>query len=118
MANPTSSQSSNSNDNKRPDIPVINPDDSGKYIQGIVLQYGYDSVSGIWGAGYSYDNGAHFFVTDTVYGRKYRQEDAERLWKYLEPMIQNLIDKKFEELNDMNKKDGDKQNGSDSNVSE
>lgn len=87
MANQISGQSSNSNDNKRPDIPIVNPDDSGKYIQGIVLQYGYDSVSGIWGAGYSYDNGAHFFVTDTVYGRKYRQEDADRLWPYLKKYI-------------------------------
>lgn len=87
MANLTSGQSSNSNDNKQPDIPIVNPDDSGKYIQGIVLQYGYDSVSGIWGAGYSYDNGAHFFVTDTVYGRKYRQEDADRLWPYLKKYI-------------------------------
>lgn len=83
MTNTTSGQSSNSDDNKQPDIPIVNPDDSGKYIQGIVLQYGYDSVSGIWGAGYSYDNGAHFFVTDTVYGRKYRQEDADRLYPYL-----------------------------------
>lgn len=87
MTNTTSGQSSNSDDNKQPDIPIVNPDDSGKYIQGIVLQYGYDSVSGIWGAGYSYDNGAHFFVTDTIYGRKYRQEDADRLWPYLKKYI-------------------------------
>lgn len=91
LANPTSqtpSQPSGGQDTKpQPEAPVVKPDDAGNYIQGIVLQYGYDSVSGIWGAGYSYDNGAHFFVTDTIYGRKYRQEDADRLWPYLKKYI-------------------------------
>lgn len=91
LANPTYSTpnrpSSGTDTKPQPDIPVVKPDDSGSYIQGIVLQYGYDSVSGIWGAGYSYDNGAHFFVTDTIYGRKYRQEDADRLWPYLKKYI-------------------------------
>lgn len=87
LANPAGGQPSDSNNTKQPDVPIVKPDDSGSYIQGIVLQYGYDSVSGIWGAGYSYDNGAHFFVTDTVYGRKYRQEDADRLWPYLKKYI-------------------------------
>lgn len=54
-----------------------------KYIQGIVLQSGYDTETGQWGYGYSYDNGLHFFVINTVFGRKYRQEDADRLWPYL-----------------------------------
>ena len=105
------------NNNNNPNI--VPPDNNTPYLSAIISQFGTDTDEPtIQGLGYSPDNGVHFYVTDTVYGRKYRQEDAERLWKYLEPMVQNLIDKKFEELNDMNKKDGDKQNGFDSNVSE
>ena len=37
-------------------------------------------------------------MTDTVLGRKYRQEDANRLWKFLEPKIGELIDKKLSQL--------------------
>ena len=93
LANPSSSSSDSGSkdENKQPDVPVVNPDDSGKYIQSIVLQYGYDTQSGIYGAGYSYDNGANFFVTDTIYGRKYRQEDADRLWKYLQGFVSKQI---------------------------
>lgn len=59
--------------------------------QGIVNQPGYDTEDGVYGYGYSPDNGQHFYVTDTIFGRKYRQEDADRLWKFLEPKIKQLI---------------------------
>lgn len=64
--------------------------------QGIVNQPGIDSDDGVWGYGYSSDNGEHFYVTDTIKGRKFRQEDADRLWKYLEPKIKELIKEKGE----------------------
>ena len=37
------------------------PSADDKYIQGIVFQPGYDTETGQWGYGYSYDNGLHFF---------------------------------------------------------
>lgn len=49
----------------------------------IVLEPGYDTDSGEYGRGYSFDNGETFYVTDTTYGRKYRQNDADRLYPYL-----------------------------------
>ena len=55
----------------------------------IVEEYGYDTETGIYGKGYSHDNGKTFFVQDTTYGRKYRQEDADRLWPYLKGSIQS-----------------------------
>lgn len=64
--------------------------------QGIVNQPGIDSDDGVWGYGYSPDNGEHFYVTDTIKGRKFRQEDADRLWKYLEPKVKELIKEKGE----------------------
>ncbi|MBB1086366.1 hypothetical protein [Limosilactobacillus fastidiosus] len=101
------------------DSSLVPPNDDTPYLSAIISQFGTDTDDpSVRGLGYSPDNGVHFYVTDTIKGRKYRQEDADRLWKYLESMVQKLIDDKFEELNDMNKKDGDKQNGFDSNVSE
>lgn len=69
-----------------PDINPIKvpPSADTRYIQGIVLDPGYDTESNIWGYGYSPDNGQHFYVINTVYGRKYRQEDADRLLPFLE----------------------------------
>lgn len=65
---------------------------------GIINQPGYDTDEGVFGYGYSPDNGKHFYVTDTIRGRKYRQEDADQLWKYLEPKISELIDKKLSQF--------------------
>lgn len=46
----------------------------------IVLEWGRDTETGVWGKGYSPDNGEHFYVTDTTFGRKYRQNDVNGLW--------------------------------------
>ena len=59
--------------------------------QQIVMEWGKDTETGYYGRGYSHDNGATFTVTDTTYGRKYRQEDADRLWPFLKPKIEELI---------------------------
>lgn len=61
----------------------------------IVMDKGIDSESGQIGYGYSPDNGKTFFVTNTIKGRKFRQEDADRLWKFLKPMIGKLVEEKF-----------------------
>lgn len=49
----------------------------------IVQDWGRDTAEGFYGRGYSPDNGKTFVVTDTSWGRKYRQEDADRLWPFL-----------------------------------
>lgn len=46
----------------------------------IVLEWGKDTESGIWGRGYSPDNGKTFYVTDTTFGRKYREDDVDGIW--------------------------------------
>lgn len=46
------------------------------------------------------------------------ENTTDKQWKDLQPKVQELINEKFKEMNSINKKDGDKQNGSDSNVSE
>ncbi|KRL27315.1 hypothetical protein FD27_GL001069 [Limosilactobacillus frumenti DSM 13145] len=61
----------------------------------IAMDKGIDSETGQLGYGYSPDNGRTFFVTNTIKGRKFRQEDADRLWKFLKPMIEKLMTKKF-----------------------
>lgn len=61
----------------------------------IILEWGQDTESGVWGLGYSPDNGKNFYVLNTIFGRKYRQEDADRLWEFLEPKISDLIEKKL-----------------------
>ena len=53
----------------------------------IVLEWGQDTDSRLWGMGYSPDNGEHFYVLNTTYGRKYRQEDGDRIWPFLKPKI-------------------------------
>ena len=58
---------------------------------GIINQPGYDTDEGVFGYGYSPDNGKHFYVTDTIRGRKYRQEDADQLWKYLQGFVSKQI---------------------------
>ncbi len=52
-------------------------------VQKIAMQPGYDTETGQWGYGYSPDNGVHFFVLNSIYGRKFRQEDADRLYPFL-----------------------------------
>lgn len=61
----------------------------------IAMDKGIDSETGQLGYGYSPDNGRTFYVTNTIKGRKFRQEDADRLWKFLKPMIEKLVEEKF-----------------------
>ena len=75
---------------KQPIVPPTLTTDM-PYIRGIVSQPGFDTESGIWGYGYSPDNGEHFYVNDTVFGRKYRQKDADRLWPYLQGFVSKQI---------------------------
>ena len=75
---------------KRPIVPPTLTTDM-PYIRGIVSQPGFDTESGIWGYGYSPDNGEHFYVNDTVFGRKYRQKDADRLWPYLKDFVSEQL---------------------------
>lgn len=46
----------------------------------IIGEIGRDTQTGIIGRGYSFDNGNTFYVTDTIYGRLYTQNDADGLW--------------------------------------
>lgn len=74
------------NNNNNPNI--VPPDNDTPYLSAIISQFGTDTDEPtIQGLGYSPDNGVHFYVTDTIYGRKYRQEDADRLWPYLKKYI-------------------------------
>lgn len=66
---------------------VTKPTADLQYIQPIMLQPGYDTETNIYGLGYSPDNGVHFYVTYTTFGAKYRQEDADRLWKYMQGFV-------------------------------
>ena len=75
---------------KQPIVPPTLTTDM-PYIRGIVSQPGFDTESGIWGYGYSPDNGEHFYVNDTVFGRKYRQKDADRLWPYLKDFVSEQL---------------------------
>lgn len=79
-------------DNKRDNSSLVPPNDDTPYFSSIINRFGTDTDNpSVQGLGYSPDNGVHFYVTDTIKGRKYRQEDADRLWKFLEPMIKKLI---------------------------
>lgn len=110
LANPAGSSSKPSNPDKptNPDKPV-NPDNPDKpkptpqeeMFRQIVEEYGYDTETGIYGKGYSHDNGKTFVVQDTAYGRKYRQQDADSLWKLLKPMVESFI-----KVNEGGKADG------------
>lgn len=70
---------------------VTKPTADLQYIQPIMLQPGYDTETNTYGLGYSPDNGVHFYVTYTTFGAKYRQEDADRLWKYLQGFVSKQI---------------------------
>lgn len=64
----------------------ITPSTTPLYRQ-IIGEAGYDTDSGIYGLGRSYDNGKTFHVMDTVYGRIYRQQDGDSIWPFLQPKI-------------------------------
>ena len=78
-----------------PDKPITPPEltPTMPNIRAIINEPGYDTDSGIYGYGYSPDNGQHFYVQDTVLGRKYRQADAERLWPYLKSFVTTQLGK-------------------------
>lgn len=59
------------------------PTSEDKMVRQIILQAGYDTETGIYGLGCSFDNGATFKVHWTIYGQKFYQEDADRLWPFL-----------------------------------
>ncbi|ADW01241.1 tail fiber domain-containing protein [Limosilactobacillus fermentum] len=56
------------------------------------MEWGQDTESGVWGLGYSPDNGKNFYVLNTTHGRKYRAEDGNRLYPYISDQIQDKID--------------------------
>lgn len=58
----------------------------------IILEWGQDTEAGVWGLGYSPDNGKNFYVLNTTHGRKYRAEDGNRLYPYISDQIQDKID--------------------------
>ena len=64
----------------------ITPSTTPLYRQ-IVGEAGYDTDSGIYGLGRSYDNGKTFHVMDTVYGRIYRQQDGDSIWPFLQSKV-------------------------------
>lgn len=64
----------------------ITPSTTPLYRQ-IIGEAGYDTDSGIYGLGRSYDNGRTFHVMDTVYGRIYRQQDGDSIWPFLKPKV-------------------------------
>lgn len=88
LANPDGSTSKPDTPDK-PNKPTLSS--SKEVVRQIIEEYGYDSQTGEFGKGYSNDNGNTFVVQDTVYGRKYRQEDAERLWKFLKPLVEAYL---------------------------
>ena len=56
-------------------------------VRQIINAAGYDTETGIYGVGYSPDNGKTFYVQNTSAGRKFRQQDADRLWPFLKDKI-------------------------------
>lgn len=58
----------------------------------IILEWGQDTESGVWGLGYSPDNGKNFYVLNTTHGRKYRAEDGNRLYPYISDQVQDKIE--------------------------
>lgn len=69
------------------------PTDLPEAIKAIILKPMI--VDGIYGLGCSPDNGITNRIYWTIYGRKFYQEDADRLWQYLKPMVEKLIDEKL-----------------------
>lgn len=58
----------------------------------IVLEWGQDTDSLIWGMGCSPDNGEHFYVLNTTFGRKYRTEDGDRIWPFIVDKVKAVLD--------------------------
>lgn len=84
----------------------ITPPTTPLYRQ-IIGEAGYDTDSGIYGLGRSYDNGKTFHVMDTVYGRIYRQQDGDSIWPFLQPKIGTIKGEKGDKGADgTNGKDG------------
>lgn len=86
----------------------ITPSTTPLYRQ-IIGEAGYDTDSGIYGLGRSYDNGKTFHVMDTVYGRIYRQQDGDSIWPFLQPKIGTIKGEK----GDKGDKGADGTNGKD-----
>ncbi|MGY5211978.1 GH25 family lysozyme [Limosilactobacillus mucosae] len=84
----------------------ITPSTTPLYRQ-IIGEAGYDTDSGIYGLGRSYDNGKTFHVMDTVYGRIYRQQDGDSIWPFLQPKVGTIKGEKGDKGDDgTNGKDG------------
>ena len=60
-------------------------------VRQIINAAGYDTETGIYGVGYSPDNGKTFYVQNTSAGRKFRQQDADGLWPFLKNKITNAM---------------------------
>lgn len=71
----------------KPDEKPYVPNSDDKMVRQIILEAGYDTETGIYGLGCSYDNGKTFRVYWTIFGRKMYQEDADRLWPFLKDKI-------------------------------
>lgn len=69
-------------------------------VQKIAMQPGYDTETGQWGYGYSPDNGVHFFVLNSIYGRKFRQEDADRIWPFLKGKVRSVMSVSWDDIQD------------------
>ena len=69
-------------------------------VQKIAMQPGYDTETGQWGYGYSPDNGVHFFVLNSIYGRKFRQEDADRIWPFLKDKVRSAMSLSWDDIQD------------------
>ena len=69
----------------------ITPSTTPLYRQ-IIGEAGYDTDSGIYGLGRSYDNGKTFHVMDTVYGRIYRQQDGDSIWPFVVDKVKTVLD--------------------------
>lgn len=62
------------------------------YVAAIINEPGYDTDDpDVFGYGYSPDNGEHFYVQQTIYGRKFRQKDADRLWPFLKSFVSEQL---------------------------
>lgn len=77
----------------------ITPSTTPLYRQ-IIGEAGYDTDSGIYGLGRSYDNGKTFHVMDTVYGRIYRQQDGDSIWPFLQPKVGTIKGEKGDKGDD------------------
>lgn len=64
----------------------------------IILDRGTDSELGIVGLGYSPDNGEHFFVTNTIKGRVFRQRDVDMLWPLLVDKIKSTMSLAWDDI--------------------